>query len=152
MAFRAIYAQASALDSLLAEMERPLQRAVLMDLDFRILLNRLSGRSTCRACDKVANIHHPAFDPDETCPGTGRSHEYFQRDDDNEETISKRLEVYRAQTEPLVAFYRDQGKLVSVDAEGSIEAVQERLGSALEMLSRAGLDDTLSKGAEVSET
>lgn len=145
-------AQASALDSLLAEIKRPLQRAVLMDLDFKVLLHRLSGRRTCRACDKVANIHHPAFDPDETCAVTGQAHDYFQRDDDNEETIRKRLEVYRAQTEPLVSYYKDQGKLVSVDAQGSIEAVQERLVSALQMLARQGLDDSLSEGAEVSET
>lgn len=144
-------AQATALDGLLEEIDRPLQRAVLMDLDFTVLLNRLSGRRTCRDCDKVANIHHPAFDAGETCEATGRSHDYFQRDDDNEQTISKRLEVYRAQTEPLVAYYKGQDKLVTVDALGSIEEVQERLASALETLARDGLDETLEKGTTVSE-
>lgn len=144
-------AQASALDELLDEIGRPLQRAVLMDLDFTVLLHRLSGRRTCRGCDKVANVHHPAFDAREACEKTGWPHDYFQRDDDNEQTIGKRLDVYRAQTEPLVAYYKGQDKLVTVDALGSIVEVQERLASALEMLAREGLDETLEKGATVSE-
>ncbi len=143
-------AQAGALDRLLEEIGRPLQRAVLMDLDSEVLLRRLSGRRTCRGCDKVANIHHPAFDQGELCEKTGKRHEYFQRDDDNEETIAKRLQVYSAQTEPLIAYYRERDKLVTVDAEGSIEAVQERLVSALKTLSRESLDEYLKEGAQVS--
>lgn len=135
--------QAGALDELLDELDRPLQSAVLMDVDPGVLLRRLSGRRTCRDCDKVANIHHPEFNPDETCEVSGKPHDYFQRSDDNEETIGKRLQVYSAQTEPLVDYYRAQGKLISVDAEGSIDAVQRRLLSALETLGRDGVGDAI---------
>ncbi len=135
--------QAEALDELLQELDKPLQLAVLMDLDSSILLKRLSGRRTCRNCDKVANVHHPAFDATEHCPETGAAHDYFQRSDDNEDTIAKRLDIYAAQTEPLVACYRGQGKLVSVDAQGSIEEVYDRLVSALETLEREGVGDAV---------
>lgn len=136
-------AQARALNEVLEEIEKPLQSAVLMDLDSGILLKRLSGRRTCKGCDKVANIHHPGFDARELCEATGRPHEYFQRSDDNEETIGKRLQVYAAQTEPLIEYYRSQGKLVSVDADGKIENVYARLVSALETLERDGIADAM---------
>lgn len=136
-------AQAGALDILLEEIGRPLQSAVLMDLDSSVLLKRLSGRRTCKGCDKVANIHHPGFDASEHCEATGRPHEYFQRSDDNEETIGKRLQVYAAQTEPLIEYYRSQGRLVSVDADGEIEIIYARLVSALETLARDGIADSM---------
>lgn len=136
-------AQARALDALLSDIKSPLQSAVLMDLDPGILLKRLSGRRTCRGCDKVANIHQPGFDAAEKCAVTGKAHEYFQRSDDNEETISNRLDVYAAQTEPLIDYYRRKGKLVSVDADGAIEIVYSRLISALETLGRDGIADAV---------
>jgi len=132
-------AQASALDELLDELGRPLESAVLMDVDPEVLLKRLSGRRTCKACDKVANIHHPDFDARELCETSGKPHAYFQRTDDNEETISRRLKVYTAQTEPLVEYYRRQGKLVTVDADGAINDIHGRLVSALETLERDGI-------------
>lgn len=144
-------AQASALDDLLAELGRPLQSAVLMDLDPAVLLKRLSGRRTCRGCDKVANIHHPDYDPRELCEATGHPHDYYQRSDDNEETIGKRLQVYAAQTEPLIDYYRQQGKLVSVDADGAIDTVYARLVSALETLGREGVADAVSVETDVPE-
>ncbi|NNF50973.1 MAG: adenylate kinase [Gammaproteobacteria bacterium] len=132
-------AQASALDDLLDDIGKPLASAVLMDVDHGVLLKRLSGRRTCKACDKVANVHQPDFDARELCEVTGQPHDYFQRTDDNEETIAKRLEVYAAQTEPLVEYYHRQGKLVSVDADGGIDEVYGRLVSAIETLERDGI-------------
>ncbi len=131
--------QAAELDALLQEMNKPLQSAVLMDLDHEVLMRRLGGRRTCRDCDKVANIHHPEFDPDELCEISGKPHDYFQRSDDTEATIAKRLEVYAAQTEPLVDYYRAQGKLISVAADGSIDSVYARMTSALETVEREGV-------------
>lgn len=144
-------AQARALDDLLEELQKPLQSAVLMDLDFAVLLKRLSGRRTCKGCDKVANIHHPGFDPRELCESTGKPHEYFQRSDDNEDTIAKRLEVYAAQTEPLIDFYKSQGKLVSVDADGAIDTVYARLVSAVETLGRDGISDAITVAVDAPD-
>ncbi len=122
-------AQAQALDALLEELGAPLDAAVLMDVDFDVLLKRLTGRRTCSACGKVFNVYF--FPPKEegVCDACGGA--LVQRADDNEETISQRLRVYEAQTSPLVDFYEGRDKLKVVPAEGEIDAVYERLVSTL---------------------
>jgi len=122
--------QAESLDDLLAELGQPLDAAVLMDVDFDILMKRLTGRRTCSATGKVLNIHFSPQEELDACLEAGG--ELLQRDDDNEETIANRLQVYREQTAPLVDYYRDRGLLKTVDAEGTVEAVYERLVSAVE--------------------
>jgi adenylate kinase len=93
-------------------------------------MKRLTGRRTCSVTGKVLNIHYSPQEELDACLKAGG--ELRQRDDDNEETIANRLQVYREQTAPLVDYYRDRGLLKTVDAEGSIEAVYERLVSAVE--------------------
>lgn len=122
--------QAESLDDLLAELGQPLDAAVLMDVDFDILMKRLTGRRTCSATGKVLNIHFSPQEELDACLEAGG--ELLQRDDDNEETIANRLQVYREQTAPLVDYYRDRSLLKTVNAEGTVEAVYERLVSAVE--------------------
>ena len=122
--------QAESLDELLAELGQPLDAAVLMDVDFDILMKRLTGRRTCSATGKVLNIYFSPQEELDACVEAGG--ELLQRDDDNEETIANRLQVYREQTAPLVDYYRDRGLLKTVDAEGTVEDVYERLVSAVE--------------------
>jgi adenylate kinase len=122
--------QAESLDELLAELGQPLDAAVLMDVDFDILMKRLTGRRTCSVTGKVLNIHYSPQEELDACLKAGG--ELRQREDDNEEIIANRLQVYREQTAPLVDYYQDRGLLKTVDAEGSIEAVYERLVSAVE--------------------
>jgi len=122
--------QAESLDEVLAELGQPLDAAVLMDVDFDILMKRLTGRRTCSVTGKVLNIHFSPQEDLDACLQAGG--ELVQRDDDNEETIANRLLVYREQTEPLVGYYRDRGLLKTVDAEGTVEAVYDRLVSAVE--------------------
>ncbi len=117
--------QALDLEQLLDELGQPLDTAVLMDVDFDILMKRLTGRRTCSATGKLLNIHFSSAEELEECKRAGG--ELIQRDDDNEETIRKRLDVYREQTEPLIAFYRQRSKLATVDAGGSVDEVNERL-------------------------
>lgn len=121
--------QAESLDGLLAELGQPLDAAVLMDVDFDILMKRLTGRRTCSVTGKVLNIHYSPQEELDACREAGG--ELLQRDDDNEETIANRLQVYREQTAPLVDYYRDRGLLETVDAEGTIEEVYERLVAAV---------------------
>lgn len=121
--------QASSLEEVLAEIGQPLDAAVLMDLDFDILFKRLTGRRICQGCGRVYNIHFLPPPADGRCESCGG--ELVQRADDKEETIGRRLEVYRKETEPLVDYYRDLGKLKVVDAEGSFDEVYARLVSAL---------------------
>jgi adenylate kinase len=78
---------------------------------------------------KLLNIHFSSQEELDECTNAGG--ELIQREDDNEETISNRLEVYRESTEPLIEYYRERGKLLTVDAEGPIDEVYDRLVAAL---------------------
>jgi adenylate kinase len=121
--------QAMDLEDLLDNLGTPLDVAVLMDVDFDILMKRLTGRRTCSLTGKLLNIYFsPQAELDECLHAGG---ELVQREDDNEETISNRLDVYRSQTEPLVDYYRERGKLNIVDADGTIDEVYERFLGAL---------------------
>lgn len=122
-------AQAQALDGVLEELGAPLDAAVLMDVDFDVLLKRLTGRRTCETCGKVFNVYFFAPKQEGVCDACGGK--LVQRADDNEETIRQRLKVYEAQTSPLVEFYEGRDKLKVVPAEGEIDAVYERLVSTL---------------------
>lgn len=121
--------QALDLQELLDEMGTPLDAAVLMDVDFEVLMKRLTGRRTCSLNGKLLNIYFSPQEELDDCLRAGG--ELLQRDDDNEETIRNRLDVYRAQTEPLVEFYRKRGRLKTINADGEIDDVYARLRDAL---------------------
>jgi adenylate kinase len=114
---------------LLDELGKPLDAAVLMEVDFDILLKRLTGRRTCSLTGKLLNIYFSAQEELDACTDAGG--ELVQREDDNEETITSRLDVYRRQTEPLIEYYRSRDKLKIVDADGSFDEVYERLLAVL---------------------
>ena len=121
--------QALDLEELLDQIGTPLDAAVLMDVDFDILMKRLTGRRTCSLTGKLLNVYFSSQEELDECTNAGG--ELIQREDDNDETISNRLEVYRENTEPLIEFYRKRDRLVTVDAEGTIDEVYERLLKAL---------------------
>jgi len=121
--------QALDLEELLDQLGAPLDAAVLMDVDFDILLKRLTGRRTCSLTGKLLNVYFSTQKELDEC--TNADGQLIQRKDDNEETISNRLDVYRTRTEPLVKFYRDRNRLKTVAADGSIDEVYERLLEAL---------------------
>lgn len=121
--------QALDLEELLDQLGTPLDAAVLMDVDFDILMKRLTGRRTCSRTGKLLNVYFSSQEELDECTNSGA--ELIQREDDNEETIANRLDVYRLQTEPLVDFYRKRSCLKTVDAAGSIDEVYDRLLSAL---------------------
>ena len=122
--------QALDLEELLDQLGTPLDAAVLLDVDFDILLKRLTGRRTCSLTGKLLNIYLSPQEELDACTSAGG--ELIQREDDNEETIANRLDVYRENTEPLVEFYSGRGKLRKVAAEGSVDEVYERLLQELE--------------------
>jgi adenylate kinase len=122
-------AQARALEVMLAGIDRPLDAAVLIDVDFDILLKRLTGRRTCSLTGKLLNIHFSPKAELEACTSAGG--QLIQRVDDNEETISNRLKVYRTQTEPVVEYYRNAGLLREVNGEGGVDEVYARVTAAL---------------------
>ena len=121
--------QALDLSELLDQMGTPLDAAVLMDVDFDVLMKRLTGRRTCSLTGKLLNVYFSPQEELDECTNAGG--ELIQREDDNEETIGNRLSVYREQTEPLIDFYRRRGMLKTIDAVGSIDEVYERFVEVL---------------------
>ena len=121
--------QAIDLEDLLDELGTPLDTVILMDVDFEILMKRLTGRRTCSLTGKLLNIHFSSQAELDECTDAGG--ELQHRIDDNEETIGKRLIVYRLNTETLIDFYKYRRKLLTIDAEGKIDEVYDRLSAAL---------------------
>jgi adenylate kinase len=122
-------AQAERLKKILAEWDTRLDLVLELVVDDDEVVRRLSGRRTCRRC---GHVWHVLFDPParpETCDDCGG--ELFQRDDDREETIRHRIDVYEQQTAPLISFYADEGILMGIDATGPVEEVTDRALSAL---------------------
>ena len=121
--------QAQDLQPVLENIGQSLDAAVLLDVDLDILMKRLTGRRTCSKTGKLLNIYFSSQAEIDAVTDAGG--ELVQRADDNEETISKRLTVYREQTAPLVDFYRDAGLLKTVAGEGDIEEIYTRLKDTL---------------------
>jgi adenylate kinase len=121
--------QAEDLEAVLAKRGQKIDSAVLMDVDFDILLKRLTGRRTCSKTGQVLNVYFSRPEELEACRKAGG--ELLQRDDDNEATIRNRLQVYERQTAPLVEHYEKRGLLKTVAATGEVDAVYARLTSAL---------------------
>jgi adenylate kinase len=121
--------QAEALEEVLSDIDQPLDAVVLLDVNFDVLMKRLTGRRTCSKTGKLLNIYFSPPHEIEACRANGG--ELIQRDDDNEETIGNRLSVYRQQTEPLIEYYRNAGLLRNVDGDGEMDAVYERLTDVL---------------------
>jgi adenylate kinase len=122
-------AQAEALESVLADIDQPLDAVMFLDVDFDILMKRLTGRRTCSVTGKLLNVYYSSQSELDACVQAGG--ELIQRADDNEETIGNRLEVYREQTEPLIAHYDAAGLLQTLAGEGDIDDVYGRLKLAL---------------------
>jgi adenylate kinase len=121
--------QAETLEGMLEGMTTRLDVVLELVVDDDEVVRRLSGRRTCRDC---GHIWHVDFDPpaaEGICDRCGG--ELFQRDDDRPETVRHRLEVYTAQTAPLVGFYATRGLLIGIDATGPVDDVTERALEAL---------------------
>ncbi|HEY7745788.1 MAG TPA: adenylate kinase [Desulfuromonadales bacterium] len=122
-------AQADALKETLHQLGKNLDAVISLDVDVEALVERLTGRRTCKACGRG---YHIKFDPPKVAGTCDKcSGELIQRDDDKEETIRKRLEIYHQQTAPLVAYYRADSLLTSVDGMLEIDTVQQQILSAL---------------------
>jgi adenylate kinase len=120
--------QAEALDRLLKELGRPLDRVIFFDVSEPELLRRLTGRRSCPACQ--ATYHVMSAPPRQAgiCDRCGNA--LIQRVDDREETVRKRLAVYADQTAPLLDYYRDQRLLVPISGEGAVDAIRTAIRRA----------------------
>jgi adenylate kinase len=122
-------AQAEALDKMLAALNMSLSAALSVDVPFDDLMKRLTGRRTCKACGQMFNMYFKPPAKEGTCDKC--SGELFQRDDDKEATIKKRLEVYNAQTAPLIDYYGKKGILKTVSGTGNIDDIFKKVCEVL---------------------
>lgn len=117
--------QAEKLSETLKEMGQTIDSVIEITVDPEALVARLTGRSTCRGCGAMYHqVSHPPKKPG-TCDDCGD--QLYQRPDDNEETIRKRLEVYENETAPLKGFYMKQGNLRTTPGQGSEEEIFSRV-------------------------
>jgi adenylate kinase len=124
-------AQAEALQKLLAELGTPLESVVLLDVDLKILFKRLTGRRICDACGRVFNVYTSPPPPPPHGAGCRTDARLIQRPDDKEEVIGKRLEVFEAQTTPLIAYYDKLGLLRTVEADSDVGTVSARIEQSI---------------------
>jgi len=127
--------QAEALDIMLHEMGKPLQTSLLIDVDFEVLMKRLTGRRTCGSCGQMFNLFTSPPRMNGQCDKCGG--ELLHRADDNEETIESRLKVYEGQTAPLVDYYRGQGKLRTVKGIGEISDIFASIERVLDTIPKS---------------
>ncbi|MCJ7833043.1 MAG: adenylate kinase [Deltaproteobacteria bacterium] len=122
-------AQAQALDKVLTAMNSGIDHVISIEVDKGELIKRLTGRRTCRQCGRG---YHVIFDPPLNKDICGKCQgELYQRDDDNEDTVRNRLEVYDSQTFPLIQFYKEKDLVRSIDGQGGIQQIFDRIVKVL---------------------
>ncbi|MCE5196729.1 MAG: adenylate kinase [Negativicutes bacterium] len=127
--FPRTFAQADALDKLLQELGGGLDAVLNIEVPFEDLIIRLTGRFICRQCQAP---YHKVFNPPKqagVCDLCGG--ELYQRADDSEATVTARLEVYNRQTAPLIAYYANSNRLITINGQGSVEEVGKLILAAL---------------------
>jgi adenylate kinase len=122
-------AQAEALDELLRRRGQELDRVIFFDVSRDELLRRLTGRRVCRQCGAAFHLVSAPPKAAGRCDQCGG--ELYQREDDAESTVARRLDVYQTQTAPLLDYYRQRGLLARVGGEGSVDAVAAEIQKAV---------------------
>jgi len=125
-------AQAEALTKMLAAMATPLDSVVLLNLDLGVLFKRLTGRRICQECGRVFNVYTSLAGATAHTQECGDAHRLIQRPDDKEEVIGKRLEVYEAQTKPLIKYYEDAGAAARRAADADVDTVFKGIQRAVQ--------------------
>ncbi|HPZ54447.1 MAG TPA: adenylate kinase [Bacillota bacterium] len=122
--------QAEALEEILADLSESLDAVISIEVPEDVIVRRLSQRRVCGDCGTIYHLETKPPAPNGKCNVCGG--DIFQRADDSEETVRKRLEVYRLQTEPLIRYYEKKGLLRRVSGDSDIETVFEETFRVLE--------------------
>jgi adenylate kinase len=117
--------QALALEEMLKGKGEKVSKVLFFDVHDEVIIDRLSGRRVCSKCGAVYHVKYNPPKVEGVCDLCGGS--LVQRDDDKEEVVKKRLEVYRKQTQPLIEFYQDRGIIYRLDAEKGVEELFEEV-------------------------
>jgi adenylate kinase len=122
-------AQAEALEKTLLELRLSLDHVLCLEVPPEDLVVRIAGRRTCRVCGAMFHVRFSPAKRDGVCDACGG--ETYQRDDDREDTVRRRLEVYAQQTEPLVRFFEGRGLLRRIAGTGEIPEIFARMVESL---------------------
>jgi adenylate kinase len=123
-------AQAEVLRAILAESITPLDAVIEFSLDDAEIIRRLSGRRTCKSCNASFHVEFERPKVEGVCDSCGG--ELYQRSDDSEEVITRRLQVYAEQTKPIINFYRNEGLLITIPALGEVTEISKRAIAAIQ--------------------
>ena len=123
--------QADALEEFLYGLNKKVTAVINIEVDFAILMARLTGRRVCRNCGAIYHIQNKREKSPGVCDQCGG--EIYQRDDDLPETVQKRIQVYQRQTEPLISYYRKKGLLESFNGQEPVKVLFEKICKALEV-------------------
>ncbi len=121
--------QAQALDVMLSELNIPIDYVVNVEVPDEMIVERMAGRTVCPSCG--ASYHKVSKKENVSGICNACSTNLVQREDDKEETVKTRLEIYHAQTEPLIAYYKAQGKVLDIKGVGTVEEVRAAVKKAL---------------------
>jgi adenylate kinase len=121
--------QADALSETLKQLDKEIDAAIALTVDTEALVERLAGRRACPVCGAGYHLNYDPPREEGICTKCGA--QLIQRDDDKEETVRNRMQVYAEQTQPLLDYYAQQGVLVEVDGMNSIEEVRAAIKEAL---------------------
>jgi adenylate kinase len=124
-------AQAEALDALLEERGKQVDRVIVMAVDDEALIERIAGRFACASCGEGYHDLYKMPRVAGVCDRCG-STQFVRRKDDNEQVVRSRLKAYHAQTEPLIDYYTQQGKVRTVNGMADIETVEKEISQALD--------------------
>ena len=122
--------QAKALDGILTDMGTPIDAVIFIQVDIETLVTRLGGRRVCKDCGALYHVSANPPAKEGVCDKCGGT--LYQRDDDKEETIRHRMEVYEQYTSALAAFYREKGVLSDIDGDQDMELVTKAVLAALD--------------------
>ncbi len=121
--------QAEALDTMLKELSIPIDHVINVDVPDEMIIDRMAGRTVCPSCGASYHKTNKIETVAGKCDLCGN--DLVQREDDKAETVKKRLDIYHAQTEPLIAYYKAQDKVIDIDGVGAVDDVRARVMKAL---------------------
>lgn len=121
--------QAEALEETLTKMGKKIDAVINIEVDFSVLTDRITGRRVCKNCGATTHVKYLSADDGNKCAECGG--ELYQRADDSEETVKKRLVEYEEKTQPLTAYYKQKNVLINIDGQQDIKKVTQDIESAL---------------------
>lgn len=121
--------QAKVLDGILTDRNMPLDAVIELSIEKAEIIKRLSGRRTCRNCSTTFHIDFEKPKQPGICDKCNGA--LYQREDDKEEVIARRLEIYAEQTEPIIAYYQKSGILKKVSAVGEVSQITQKVIASL---------------------